>query len=97
MGLALDRRLGAVWLALVAITLLSWWIGSKHGGDAFARNAAATFAVLAIAAIKVRVIMREFMEVRHAPAALRWLADGWLAVLILALGGLYVAGTPAIS
>ena len=93
----LERRLGAVWLALVAVTLLSWWIGSKHGGDAFVLNAPVTLGVLAIAAVKVRVITHEFMELRHAPAALRLIADAWLLVLIVLLGGLYLLGTPQVG
>jgi cytochrome c oxidase subunit IV len=82
-------RLRVVWLALVAVTLLSWWIGSSHGQGELASSALVTYGVLAIAAIKVRVIVREFMEVRHAPPLLRRLTDGWTLLVIAALLAIY--------
>jgi len=45
-----------------------------------------------IALVKVRVIMREFMEVRHAPALLRRLTDLWVVVTGLSLLGAYFVG-----
>ena len=38
----------------------------------------ATVAIVLIAAVKVRLVMRHFMEVRRAPLALRLVCDGWL-------------------
>jgi hypothetical protein len=35
-------------------------------------------AIMLIAAIKVRLVMRHFMEVRRAPLALQFICDGWL-------------------
>jgi hypothetical protein len=46
--------------------------------------------VLAIAAVKTRFVIREFMEVRAAPHWLRRATDGWLAVLMAAIIGLYL-------
>jgi len=92
MSTAFDRRLLGVWLALSAITALSWWIGSHHGHDAFRLNAAITFSVISIAVVKVRIIMREFMEVRQAPALLRRLTDVWLLFTAVALLGIYTVG-----
>jgi hypothetical protein len=43
---------------------------------------AVTVAVLLMAAIKSRLILREFMEVRSGPRALRILCDGWLVGLL---------------
>jgi apolipoprotein N-acyltransferase len=84
-----ERRLLLVWLALVAVTLVSWWIGSSHGDGEFRSNALITYGVLLIAAIKIRVIVREFMEVRHAPHSLRRLTDGWTVFVIAALLAIY--------
>jgi hypothetical protein len=84
-----EIRLLVVWCALVAITLLSWWIGSHHGNTELRSNATISFAVLLIAAIKIRVIIREFMEVREAPAWLQRLTDGWIVFLVVALLGIY--------
>lgn len=87
-----SKRLGLVWLALSAVTLLSWWIGSAHGRP-FSPNAAVTFSVLAIAALKVRLIIGEFMEARQAPRLLRLLTDAWLALLLASLLGIYALGS----
>jgi hypothetical protein len=79
---AAQIRLPLTWAALCVITLLSWWIGG-HGADgALAPNAVVTVSVLLIAALKVRVIFREFMSVRHAPVSLKYLTDGWLILSV---------------
>ena len=89
MSTNVERRLRVVWLALVAVTLISWWIGSSRGQHELSSNAPITYAVLLIAAIKIRVIISEFMEVRHAPAWLRRLTDGWTAFITVALLAIY--------
>ena len=92
MNAAAGKRLGTVWLALSAITAISFWISSFDAQDALRPNAAITFSVIAIALIKVRVIIREFMEVRHAPLLLCRLTDLWLALTAVALLGTYFVG-----
>jgi TRAP-type C4-dicarboxylate transport system permease large subunit len=89
MGTNVASRLRAVWLALVVVTLISRWIGSSHGHQEFRSSAPITYAVLLIAAVKMRMIVRHFMEVRHAPDALRRLTDGWIALLVVALLAIY--------
>ena len=84
-----EKRLLVVWLALVAVTLLSWWLGSLHRQREFQSSAPITYAVISIAAIKVRVIVREFMEVRSAPRSLRRLTDGWTVFALAALLVIY--------
>jgi hypothetical protein len=86
-----KSRLTWVWGLLCAITLLSWWIGARHG-HAYVPNAAITFGVVAIAAVKVRMIIMEFMGARQAPKLLRRIADGWLALLVASLLGIYAFG-----
>ena|ERR1700758_3335796 len=92
MSTTVGRRLTSVWLALSAITLISWWIGSQHSHDPFRLNVVVTLSVLLIAVIKVRIIIREFMEVRHAPNLLRRLTDAWLVLLFIALIAIYLMG-----
>ena len=92
MSAAFEKRLFIVWLGLSAITAISWWIGSPHGHDGFRLNAAITFSVITIAVIKVRFIMREFMEVRQAPVLLCRLTDVWLLLTAIALLGIYFVG-----
>jgi len=84
-----EKRLLVAWLALVAVTLGSWWIGSSHGQPEFRRSPLITYAVILIAALKLRVIIREFMEVRHAPKLLRRLTDGWTVFIIATLLAIY--------
>ena len=45
-----------------------------------------------IALVKVRVILREFMEVRHAPGLLCRLTDLWVAFAGVSLLGCYLIG-----
>ena len=51
-----------------------------------------TVAGIGLALVKVRIIMRQFMEVRHAPPPLRRLADLCLLLIAAALFGSYIAG-----
>ena len=43
-------------------------------------STAVTVAAICLALVKVRIIMREFMEVRHAPPLLRRLTDLWIGL-----------------
>ncbi|MCW1430768.1 cytochrome C oxidase subunit IV family protein [Novosphingobium sp. JCM 18896] len=85
MTLSAHQRLVAAWFTLSAITLVAWSIGASHGRGPIEPDAAVAFSAIAITLIKVRVIIREFMDVRHAPARLRWITDGWLASFGLAM------------
>jgi hypothetical protein len=90
MAISSSARSALTWFGLCAITLISWWLGAQHSHGSFAPNAAVTFGVIGIAAVKVRVIFREFMEVRNAPALLRHLTDAWLALTVIALIAAYM-------
>jgi hypothetical protein len=87
-----EKRLLVVWLALSAITIASLWVGSLDGQDAPSANTAITFSVIGVALLKVRIIFREFMELRHAPALLGRLSDAWLVVTTVSLLGIYFVG-----
>ena len=65
-GERLKNRAGLSWLILVAATLVSWAVGAEHGTGSLVG-----VVVLGIAAIKVRLVGLDFMELRHAPFALR--------------------------
>jgi hypothetical protein len=93
-----QRSLLIAWLALGAVTLLSWWIGSGAGRGEPGSSALVTYGVLLIAAVKVRVIIQVFMEARHAPLLLRRLTDGWIVALVVALLAIYSLelGMPAV-
>jgi hypothetical protein len=88
---ASGTRLGIAWLALSAITLSQLGVGSLESRDLTANAAIATTAIV-IALAKVRIIFREFMEVRHAPPLLCRLTDLWLASTGVVLLGCYFVG-----
>jgi hypothetical protein len=76
-----KTRITRVWLLLSVITLVSAWLGSG-GRPRDAPSTLVTAGVLAIAVVKARFVIRDFMEVRAAPAWLRYGTDGWLAALL---------------
>lgn len=81
----MKTRITRVWLLLSVITLVSAWLGGGgrlEGEAAFSPSAGVTAGVLAIAVIKARFIIRDFMDVRAAPAWLRIGTDAWLAALL---------------
>jgi hypothetical protein len=81
-----------VWLALSAITLAQLGVGSLGERNPLTPNAAVTSSAIVIALIKVRVIVREFMEVRHAPVLLCRLTDLWMVLTGVSLLGSYFVG-----
>jgi hypothetical protein len=87
-----EKRLLVVWLALSAITMVSVWIGSLDGRGVLTANVAVTSGAIVIALVKVRIIFREFMEVRHAPALLRRVTDAWVVLTGVILLGTYFVG-----
>ena len=93
MNAIFDKRLMLVWLALSAITLTQLGVGSVDGGRVLQPNAAITAGAIGIALLKVRFIIREFMEVRHAPVLLGRLTDLWIALAGVSLLGCYLVGT----
>jgi len=86
-----NKRLLVVWLVLASLTLSYLWIDHSVGGTLRA-SAVVTSAVIVIAVIKVRIIFREFMEVRQAPALLCRLTDAWVVLIAVSLMGCYFVG-----
>jgi hypothetical protein len=78
------RRVAAVWLVLVAATLLSWESARSSGDYRLASSA-----VLLIAFLKARLIGLEFMELRAAPLQLRLIFEGWAVIACTGLLALY--------
>ena len=83
MASLLRNRITIVWLGLLLATGLSWETGGEFafGGDLRSLGVL----VLVIAFIKVRYIMLEFMELRHAPLAMRLFAECWAALVCTAV------------
>jgi len=87
-----EKRLLVVWLALSAITLAQLGVGSVDGRAEPTPNAAITASAILVALIKVRIIFREFMEVRHAPVLLGRLTDLWVVLTGVVLLGVHLGG-----
>jgi hypothetical protein len=77
-----NKRLLVVWLVLSSMTLVYVWMDQvvDQNGTLKASNVV-TVSAIAIALIKVRIIFREFMEVRHAPGLLCRLTDLWVLLM----------------
>ena len=79
------------WIILSAITMVSWWLAPAHGhGAPPAPSVAITVAVVVLAFIKGRMIIRYFMEVRTAPRWLKLTTDAWLTVLWASVLAIYL-------
>jgi len=86
-----NKRLLVIWLVLASFTLA--YLVIDHSVDGSLRpSAVVTSSVIVIAAIKVRIIFREFMEVRQAPALLCRLTDAWVILIAASLLGCYFIG-----
>ncbi|MGF2946069.1 cytochrome C oxidase subunit IV family protein [Mycobacterium sp. Lab-001] len=84
-----NKRLSVVWVVLASLTV--GYLAIDHA-DSPKPSALVTSSVIAIALIKVRIIFREFMEVRNAPVLLCRLTDAWVLILAASLLGSYFAG-----
>jgi hypothetical protein len=86
-----NKRLLVVWVILALLTLSYLWIDHSVDG-ALKPSALVTSSVIVIALIKVRIIFREFMEVRNAPVLLCRLTDAWVLLIAASLLGCYFIG-----
>jgi hypothetical protein len=89
-----TKRLLLVWAILTSMTLVYVWL--DHSVDRNGTQQASTVvtvSAIVIALVKVRIIFREFMEVRHAPALLCRLTDGWVILIGVCLLTTYFVGS----
>jgi hypothetical protein len=64
------------WLVLLIATGATWWLGETG-----AAGTGAILAMLAIAFVKGRLVILDFMELRGAPLMWRILLEGWLILV----------------
>jgi hypothetical protein len=83
--LPVDRQT-AVWMFLVAATVLTAVVGLEQHGD----TTAVGLLLLAIAFVKIRLVALHFMEVREAPLPLRLLVEAYVGVTFVALVVIYL-------
>ena len=89
-----NKRLLIVWVILTSLTLIYVVIDhSVDGGGTLRASTVVTVSAIVIALVKVRIIFREFMEVRHAPALLCRITDGWVVLVGVCLLGSYFVGS----
>lgn len=81
----LRNRAGLSWVILIAATIVSWAIGAEHGTGSLL-----AVVVMAIAAIKVRLVGLDFMELRQAPIPLRAVFECYCVGMWALLSGLYL-------
>ena len=88
-----KRRLDLAWLVVVAITVIYLWIDhtAEHDGVPTA-STAVTVSAIALALVKYRIVLREFMDVRSAPPLLRRITDGLVLVIGASLLTAYLVG-----
>ena len=82
-----------IWLLLILATGLSWWLGHETTDPGKLRHVAT--ALIVVAAIKIRLVVRYFMEVRDAPRPLKLALDAWLLAMSGTILGIYWLGLPA--
>jgi hypothetical protein len=85
-----NARITYVWVALSAITIVSWGLATAREGTDLVSNVPITIGVLALALVKVRFILQDFMEVRTAPQWLRRFTDIWLVTFWTAILAIYL-------
>ena len=96
----LAKPVSAVWLLLMLATGLSWWLGLDHGmpSDQSSDYRYISIGLIIIAFIKVRIVIRYFMEVREAPLALKLVCDAWVVLVCGTIIYLYWFGlAPAVA
>jgi len=75
-----PRPIDLVWLALLAATAVTWWLGAS--GALAPGRWAMTALVFALAWLKGLGVLLEFMELRHAPRGWRWALVGGFSVIV---------------
>jgi hypothetical protein len=68
------------WLILLVATAITYGLGES--GMAGKTGTMAVFAMLGLAFIKGRLVIYDFMEIRHAPTMWKILLVGWLGFVL---------------
>lgn len=79
-----TRETSAVWATLMVATLGSYCLAEYLGQPSIA-----VAAIILVAAFKVRLILRHFMELKAGPLTWRLFFDAWIGVCAALIIGLY--------
>ena len=85
----IKNRITLIWFVLIAATALSWEMGHGVGFDDIRY---ASIAIIVVSLVKVRFVILDFMEIRHAPAYMRIVGEAWCAIIGTVLVCLYWFG-----
>ena len=85
-----GRAITCAWFVLSAISVASWWLAPDHSAGVATASTSISIAVIALAFVKSRMIIRYFMEVGTAPRWVKLATDGWLAALWLGVLVVYL-------
>jgi Prokaryotic Cytochrome C oxidase subunit IV len=92
-NLSAERRLTVALVVVVAVTLIYPAIHDATDDHGVVRaSTVASLAAIGLALAKLRIIVREFMDVRHAPRMLRTITDALVATMGVLLVGTYLIG-----
>ena len=93
MNLSAERRLTVALVVVVTVTLIYLVIDDAADDRGVVRaSTVASLAAIGLALAKLRIILREFMDVRHAPRMLRTITDALVATMGVLLVGTYLIG-----
>ena len=94
---AIRDRTGWVWLFLMVATGVSWSMGTQNPMEGAHELRLLSSLLIVIAFLKVRLVIRYFMEVRHANLTLRCLTDAWCIVVAVGILAIYLGLLPPLS
>lgn len=88
MTAASERSVHMIWLVLVIAT-----VGSFGTAEFLGHPGLGVAGIIGIAAFKIRLIIRHFMELKRGPLGLRVFFDVWIAACAAMIIGLYWLAT----
>lgn len=88
MPLLLRTVVVPVWVLLTVATVASWLLGADHSTES--NREVATTVIMTTAFAKTWFVGMYFMELRHAPLALRLLFNAWVVVGCVAVVAIYL-------
>jgi len=75
-----SHRATLTWIVLLVATAITYWLGES--GTAGQAGSVAVYTMLGLAFIKGRLVVYDFMDLRHAPTLWKLLLLGWLVFVI---------------
>ena len=86
-----------VWVFICLLTALSTYLGEHKAPLSFLGAGMLPVLVLAIAMVKIRLIIMHFMEIAHSPLALRLIFELWIIVVFVLLLVMFLEGSGSVN